>query len=191
MKSRHAFSALTLAILSVAAMSASAQSSTPYQEPGFFYGGVSAGEARAKVDEPGVANSLLGANGPASGFSSDEKDTGYKLFGGYQFNRNIALEGGYFDLGKTQLLVQHRQRRVQQQHPPPRPEPRPGRHAADHRALLGAGPRGRCLWAAPRATFTGAGAAAAGVTTSKDSETDVKVRSGRSVRTEPLDVDAR
>lgn len=101
MKSRHAFSALTLAILSVAATSASAQSSAQYQEPGFFYGGVSVGEARAKVDEPGVANSLLGANGPASGFSSDEKDTGYKLFGGYQFNRNIALEGGYYDLGKT------------------------------------------------------------------------------------------
>ena len=101
MKSRHAFSALTLAILSVAAMSASAQSSTQYQEPGFFYGGVSAGEARAKVDEPGVANSLLGANGPANSFSSDEKDTGYKLFGGYQFNRNIAVEGGYYELGKS------------------------------------------------------------------------------------------
>ena len=51
MKSRHAFSALTLAILSVAATSASAQ----YQEPGFFYGGVSAGEARHDVDEAAVA----------------------------------------------------------------------------------------------------------------------------------------
>lgn len=97
MKSRHAFSALTLAILSVAATSAFAQ----YQEPGFFYGGVSAGEARAKVDEAAVANGALGTFGPASNFSSDEKDTGYKLFGGYQFNRNIAVEGGYFDLGKS------------------------------------------------------------------------------------------
>jgi OOP family OmpA-OmpF porin len=30
----------------------------------------------------------------------DENDTGYKLFGGYQINRNFALEAGYFDLGK-------------------------------------------------------------------------------------------
>jgi OOP family OmpA-OmpF porin len=30
----------------------------------------------------------------------DESDTAFKLFGGYQFNRNFALEGGYFNLGK-------------------------------------------------------------------------------------------
>ena len=55
MKSRHAFSALTLAVLAIAATSASAQTSLQYQEPGFFYGGVSAGETRAKVDEAAVA----------------------------------------------------------------------------------------------------------------------------------------
>jgi OOP family OmpA-OmpF porin len=32
--------------------------------------------------------------------SRDESDTAYKLFGGYQFNRHFALEGGYFNLGK-------------------------------------------------------------------------------------------
>ena len=31
---------------------------------------------------------------------NDDSDTGYKLFGGYQFNRNFAIEDGYFDLGK-------------------------------------------------------------------------------------------
>ncbi|MDO9131842.1 OmpA family protein [Hydrogenophaga sp.] len=100
MKSRHAFSALTLAVLSVAATSAFAQ----YQEPGFFYGGVSIGETRTDLDEAAVANGLVGnafPTGPASNFSTDDKDTGYKLFGGYQFNRNIAVEGGYFDLGRA------------------------------------------------------------------------------------------
>jgi OOP family OmpA-OmpF porin len=35
----------------------------------------------------------------AANSSTDQKDTAYKLFGGYQFNRNVALEGGYFNLG--------------------------------------------------------------------------------------------
>jgi len=37
-----------------------------------------------------------------AGFSTtyDNTDTAYKLFGGYKFNRNFAIEGGYTDLGK-------------------------------------------------------------------------------------------
>jgi len=36
-----------------------------------------------------------------SGFTTcDDKDTGIKLFGGYQFNPNGAVEIGYVDLGK-------------------------------------------------------------------------------------------
>ena len=32
--------------------------------------------------------------------NDNNSDTAYKLFGGYQFNRNFAVEGGYFNLGK-------------------------------------------------------------------------------------------
>ena len=35
-----------------------------------------------------------------SAFSRDESGQGFKVFGGYQINRNFALEGGYFNLGK-------------------------------------------------------------------------------------------
>ena len=35
------------------------------------------------------------------GGSCDDKDTAWKLFGGYQFNRNFAAELGYSDLGKA------------------------------------------------------------------------------------------
>lgn len=70
------------------------------QDPGFWYGGLSVGKARHKVDESSVAASALGG-AAVTGISSDERDTAYKLFGGYQFNRNFALEGGYFDLGDT------------------------------------------------------------------------------------------
>ncbi|MEQ6888370.1 outer membrane beta-barrel protein [Halomonas sp. CS7] len=34
------------------------------------------------------------------GFSTDDSDTGYKLFGGYQFNPNFAVEAGYVDFGE-------------------------------------------------------------------------------------------
>src|SRR4051812_49006320 len=33
--------------------------------------------------------------------SCDNKDTGVKVFGGYQFNPNGAVEIGYVDLGKS------------------------------------------------------------------------------------------
>lgn len=72
------------------------------EEPGFFYGGVSAGKARSTVDEGSVAAGAL-AGAAVTGISSDERDTSYKLFGGYQFNRYIGMEGGYFDLGKTRF----------------------------------------------------------------------------------------
>ncbi|MGC4394543.1 OmpA family protein [Hydrogenophaga sp. T2] len=36
-----------------------------------------------------------------TGVSRDNSDRSYKLFGGHQFNRNLALEGGYFNLGET------------------------------------------------------------------------------------------
>lgn len=95
MKSPHLLRVLTLAGLgSLAAAPALAQ------EPGFFYGGVSAGTARSSVDEAAVAAGVLGG-AAVTGITSDETDTGYKLFGGYQFNRNFGMEAGYYDLGKS------------------------------------------------------------------------------------------
>ncbi len=40
---------------------------------------------------------------PAAGFvgSCDQKDTAWKVFGGYQFNRHIGVELGYTDLGEA------------------------------------------------------------------------------------------
>ena len=63
-----------------------------------WYGGLNVGQSRAKIDDARITSSLLGVG--ASSISDDDSDTGYKLFGGYKFNRNFALEGGYFNLGK-------------------------------------------------------------------------------------------
>lgn len=38
---------------------------------------------------------------PLTSGSVDGEDTGFKIFGGYQFNRNFAFEVSYLDLGKA------------------------------------------------------------------------------------------
>jgi OOP family OmpA-OmpF porin len=41
----------------------------------------------------------MGAGLPSS-ISDDDSDTAFKLFGGYQYNKNLAVEAGYFNLGQ-------------------------------------------------------------------------------------------
>lgn len=60
--------------------------------PGPYVGG-SVGRASTDFDAPAPIVA------PGIGFSQDERDTAWKLFGGYQFHRNFAIEGGYYDLG--------------------------------------------------------------------------------------------
>lgn len=65
-----------------------------------WYGGVNAGRTAATIDDARISNTLR-ANGFASSTIQDnDRSNGFKVFGGYQLNRNIAIEGGYFDLGK-------------------------------------------------------------------------------------------
>jgi OOP family OmpA-OmpF porin len=52
-----------------------------------FYAGASIGQSKT-ADCPGAG-------------SCDDKDTAYRVFGGYKFHPNIAVEGGYAPLGKT------------------------------------------------------------------------------------------
>ncbi|MES2919353.1 MAG: OmpA family protein [Pseudomonadota bacterium] len=64
-----------------------------------WYGGASVGQSRAEIDDDRIRSSLQAAGSTATSITDDDRDTGYKLFGGYQFNRNFSLESGYFDLG--------------------------------------------------------------------------------------------
>lgn len=70
---------------------------------GNWYVGGSAG--RASVDDQHVDRDIAtllrddyGATSVHS--SSDDTDTSYKLFAGYRFNKNFAVEGGYADFGR-------------------------------------------------------------------------------------------
>lgn len=65
-----------------------------------WYGGINIGQSRATIDDDRITRRLLGSGFTGVSIIDDEKDAGYKLYGGYRINRNFALEGGYFDLGK-------------------------------------------------------------------------------------------
>ncbi len=99
----------TLGALSVmagallAAQSAQAQDNTfinPDWANSAWYIGAGVGQSRATIDEPRLRASLAANGETVTGFSKDQRDTGYKLFVGRQLNQYFAMEAGYFDLGK-------------------------------------------------------------------------------------------
>ena len=89
-----------LRLLSLAGLGSVLAASSFGQEGGYPYVGLSAGQSRAKIDEPRITATLLGSGLTTTSMTRDESDPAYKLFGGYQFNRNFALEAGYFNLGR-------------------------------------------------------------------------------------------
>src|SRR5215471_15174419 len=62
-----------------------------------WYAGAGIGQSRA--DNLGACSS---SNGLSPGFScsGSGSSTGWRLFAGYEINRNLAVEGGYLDLGE-------------------------------------------------------------------------------------------
>ena len=70
-----------------------------------WYGGVSAGQSRAKIDDARIISGLLAGRFATTSIVDDDRDTGYKIFGGYQINRNFSFEAGYFDMGKFRYIA--------------------------------------------------------------------------------------
>lgn len=64
-----------------------------------WYAGLSGGQSRADSDASEL-DSTFRSLGFTSSSTVDKTDAGWKLFAGYQFNPNFAVEGGYVDLGK-------------------------------------------------------------------------------------------
>jgi len=84
--------------LTLLALALSASSLALADDAG-WYVGANVGASRATIDDARVTSGLLGSGLTASSIVDDNRSNGYKLFGGYRLNRNIAVEGGYFDLG--------------------------------------------------------------------------------------------
>jgi len=65
-----------------------------------FYGGLGAGQGRAKIDDDRISAELIGAGSTSTSIVHDQIDASYKIFGGYQINSNFGIEAGYFKLGE-------------------------------------------------------------------------------------------
>jgi OOP family OmpA-OmpF porin len=94
-----------LHLLGVAGMATFLASSAFAQDTSHYYVGGSIGQSRTEMNPARFTGIVLpGVN--TTGIATDKTGDAFKLFGGYQINRNVAIEGGYFDLGKNRFTTQ-------------------------------------------------------------------------------------
>lgn len=86
-------------MLAVTALAVFASSPAVADDSGGYVGG-SLGMSRAEIDKKRITRALETAGASSVSMNDEDDDTGYKLFGGYQFNRHWSLEGGFFNLGE-------------------------------------------------------------------------------------------
>ncbi len=65
-----------------------------------WYAGAAIGRSAATIDNERITNGLAGEGLTTNSLEDRDRDTGYKLFGGYQINRNFGVEAGWFDVGR-------------------------------------------------------------------------------------------
>ncbi len=91
--------ARTSALISFASLAAITSSTAMADDTG-WYGGANIGRSSATIDDARITSGLAGTGLATTSIANRDRDTGYKIYGGYQFNRYLGLEGGYFDLGR-------------------------------------------------------------------------------------------
>lgn len=65
-----------------------------------WYMGANVGMTMGNIDDDSIKDQLMATGVTSVSIDDDDTTTGYKLFGGYRYNKNFALEGGYFNLGE-------------------------------------------------------------------------------------------
>ena len=68
-------------------------------EPGGYFG-FGAGFSKVELEEDDI-NDSLAALGFGANTTADDSDTGFKIYGGYRFTSNLAVEVGYTDFGEA------------------------------------------------------------------------------------------
>jgi OOP family OmpA-OmpF porin len=90
--------ARTSTTLSFAALAIFTASFTAAADPGWYFGG-NGGRSETDIDEGRIADDLRDQGFQTTFMDDNERDTGFKVFGGYQFNKYFGMESGYYDLG--------------------------------------------------------------------------------------------
>jgi OmpA-OmpF porin, OOP family len=85
--------------LGLAALAALASPFAAAQDTG-WYAGANLGRAAATIDDARIRSGLAVEGLTTNSIADRDRHNGYKVFGGYQLNRNFAVEGGWFDLGR-------------------------------------------------------------------------------------------
>ena len=75
-----------------AAFALSLSPTTFADEDAGWYAGFNAGQSRAKIGDGRIANGLLGEGFTTTSLKNDDHHFGFKVFGGYEFNRYFALD---------------------------------------------------------------------------------------------------
>ena len=89
-----------LGVLALAGLAVVCSTSVIAQDAPGWYAGGSLGSTRANFNNDAINNQFIANNFAINSTSTNNRSTGGKLFSGYQFTPNFALEGGYFDLGR-------------------------------------------------------------------------------------------
>lgn len=88
------------------AMAQQTQSTQNTIDPTYFYGGFGVGQSRSHLNENRLIDRQLGGAATATDINRHERDTAYKVMLGYQFLPWLAVEGGYFVLGKPYFTAE-------------------------------------------------------------------------------------
>ena len=89
-----------LRLLAIAGLTAICCTSVMAQDALGPYIGGSVGSTRANFNNDAINSQFVGNGFTVRSSDTNNRSSGGKLFGGYQFTPNFAVEGGYFDLGR-------------------------------------------------------------------------------------------
>jgi OOP family OmpA-OmpF porin len=71
-----------------------------------WFGGLSAGRTEIDIEKAPIVSDWQRKGFATTSITDFEQDNGYKIFSGYQFNQNFAIEGGYFSLGEFGYMAE-------------------------------------------------------------------------------------
>ena len=99
------FKRILVAWVAVIGLTAGAPALAQMKLGGFYLGG-GIGKSKVDIDNDNLSAQVRAVPGITSAAtSSDDNDTGWKLFAGYQFHPNFAAEVSYANLGKFSFLT--------------------------------------------------------------------------------------